>query len=98
MSLLVSTCTSLTSPSGVTTTRADNTPVNAVIRFSTRFMPHGSGVPPPPSGKGSCSEDDDGDGFEGVTAMLPPLPLWPPDCGPPPSPDTARDRRRPARL
>ena len=47
MLLVVRTCTSLTSPSGVTTTRADNTPVNPVIRFSTRFMPQGSGVLPP---------------------------------------------------
>src|SRR6266550_5371037 len=51
-SLLVRTCTSLTSPSGVATTRADNTPVSPVIRFSSRFIPHGSACPVP-SGKGS---------------------------------------------
>src|SRR5882757_2167021 len=45
MSLLVRTCTSLTSPSGVATTRADSTPVSPVIRFSSRFIPQGSGVP-----------------------------------------------------
>ena len=44
MSLVVSTWISLTSPSGVTTTRADNTPVRPAIRFSARFTPHGSGA------------------------------------------------------
>src|SRR5256885_12150043 len=43
-SLLVSTWISLTSPSGVTTTRADSTPVRLVIRFSARFTPQGSGA------------------------------------------------------
>src|SRR6267378_4375829 len=39
MSLRVRTWTSLTSPSGVVTTRADRMPVSVVIMFSTRFMP-----------------------------------------------------------
>src|SRR5438552_6256040 len=43
-SLVVSTWISLTSPSGVTTTRADRTPVRLVIRFSARFTPQGSGA------------------------------------------------------
>src|SRR6185503_9412797 len=58
--LLVSTWTSLTSPSGVTTTRADSTPVNVVMRFSTRFIPQGSGCPGGPggpNGTGSCGLD-----------------------------------------
>src|SRR6266550_1858607 len=38
-SLVVSTWISLTSPSGVTTTRAESTPVRLVIRFSARFTP-----------------------------------------------------------
>src|SRR5690348_5091125 len=42
MSFCVSTWISLTSPCGVTTTRADNTPVRLVMRFSARFTPHGS--------------------------------------------------------
>src|SRR5881296_3201119 len=42
-SLWVRTWISLTSPCGVTTTRADSTPVRLVSRFSTRFTPHGSG-------------------------------------------------------
>src|SRR2546421_1580283 len=60
MSLVVSTWISLTSPSGVTTTRAESTPVSPAIRFSARFTPHGSGAwpavvrgrasPPPPPG------------------------------------------------
>src|SRR2546422_2063866 len=41
---MVSTWISLTSPSGVTTTRADRTPVRLVIRFSARFTPQGSGA------------------------------------------------------
>src|SRR5437660_3136504 len=44
MSLEVSTWISLTSPSGVTTTRAERIPVRPAIRFSARFTPHGSGV------------------------------------------------------
>src|SRR3989442_872670 len=44
MSLSVSTWISLTSPSGVTTTRADSTPVSPAMRFSARFTPHGSGA------------------------------------------------------
>src|SRR3989475_5947446 len=43
-SLWVRTWISLTSPCGVTTTRADSTPVRLVSRFSTRFTPHGSGA------------------------------------------------------
>src|SRR6266851_7991680 len=96
MSLLVSTCTSLTSPSGVATTRADSTPVSPVIRFSSRFIPHGSGVPVPSGKSGlSCA----GEGLD-VTWTAPPhllLHPWRPDCVPPPWPDTARDPRRPAR-
>src|SRR5438876_8633264 len=46
MSLEVSTWISLTSPSGVTTTRAERTPVRPAIRFSARLTPHGSGVWP----------------------------------------------------
>src|SRR6266540_1883827 len=47
-SLMVRTWISLTSPSGVTTTRADRTPVRLVSRFSARLTPHGSGPPAPP--------------------------------------------------
>src|SRR5882672_900838 len=65
MSLRVSTCTSLTSPKGVTTTRADSTPVSAVIKFSTRLIPHGSGFCTGVKGTGSCS------GLAGVTSSLP---------------------------
>src|SRR5919108_6435337 len=54
ISLLVSTWISLTSPSGVTTTRADRTPVRPAIRFSARFTPHGSG-PWPAAASGSAS-------------------------------------------
>src|SRR6266566_258782 len=71
MSLVVSTWISLTSPSGVTTTRADNTPVRLVIRFSARLTPQGSGEAPP-IGMGGCSDGSlasraEGDG---VTALL----------------------------
>src|SRR2546430_1131400 len=45
---MVSTWISLTSPIGVTTTRADKTPVRLAIRFSARFTPHGSGLCAPP--------------------------------------------------
>src|SRR6266699_4649240 len=65
MSLRVSTCTSLTSPKGVTTTRADSTPVSAVIKFSTRLIPHGSGFCTGVKGTGSCSE------LAGVTSSFP---------------------------
>src|SRR6267378_2785913 len=62
-SLAVSTWISLISPSGVTMTRADNTPVRLVIRFSARFTPHGSG-PGSPSPNGPVTLDD-------VTSALP---------------------------
>src|SRR5512132_2403871 len=39
-----STWTSLTSPSGVVTTRADRIPSRLVSRFSARRTPHGSGT------------------------------------------------------
>src|SRR6266511_406876 len=84
MSLLVSTCTSLTSPNGVTTTRADSTPVRPVVRLSTRLMPHGS-VCPVPSGQGSCA----------VTWFAPPPHRWRLDCVPRPSHDTMRGPPRP---
>src|SRR2546422_5959609 len=96
MSLLVSTCTSLTSPSGVATTRADSTPVSPVIRFSRRFIPHGSGVPVPSGKSGlSCA----GEGLDVTSTAHPPRPLhpWRPDCVLPPWHDTARDPRRPGR-
>src|SRR5256885_11000590 len=95
MSLRVRTLTSLTSPSGVVTTRADRMPVSVLIRFSTRFMPHGSGVPvPPPSGKGCCSEAGDG-----LDVTVPPrFPRLRPDSDRPPWHDTTRDRPPPARL
>src|SRR3989442_11609099 len=92
MSLRVRTWTSLTSPSGVVTTRAERMPVSVVIKFSIRFMPQGSGVPPPvppPRGNGSWSEA--GEGFD-VTVPL----RLPPDSDRLPSHDTARDRPPPA--
>src|SRR6266702_5632358 len=46
ISLEVSTWISLTSPSGVTTTRAERTPVRPAIRSSARLPTHGSGVWP----------------------------------------------------
>src|SRR3954467_7042206 len=93
----VSTWTSLTSPNGVTTTRAERTPVSPAMRFSIRFIPHGSGVPAAGvSGSGSCS---DCDGFDVVTAAVLPLhQALRPGYGPRPWRGTARDRPRPARL
>src|SRR5881392_3778126 len=71
MSLVVSTWISLTSPSGVTTTRADSTPVSPAIRFSARFTPHGSGVwPAAVRGRASRSAAPPGvsAGLDGVTS------------------------------
>src|SRR5215213_8660026 len=53
-----STWTSLTSPSGVVTTRAERMPSRLVSRFSARRTPHGSGMAsgdgPLPGGGGPC--------------------------------------------
>src|SRR5919112_4157150 len=53
-----STWTSLTSPSGVVTTRADRIPSRLVSRFSARRTPHGSGIASGdalfPGGGGPC--------------------------------------------
>src|SRR2546430_8688099 len=71
MSLVVSTWISLTSPSGVTTTRADSTPVSPAIRLSARFTPHGSGVwPAGVRGRASRSAAPPGvsAGLDGVTS------------------------------
>src|SRR6059058_5458135 len=71
VSLEVSTWISLTSPSGVTTTRADRIPVRPAIRFSARFTPHGSGVwPGGVSGRASRSAAPPGvsAGLDGVTS------------------------------
>src|SRR5437667_5537610 len=71
MSLEVSTWISLTSPSGVTTTRAERIPVRPAIRFSARFTPHGSGVwPGGVSGRASRSGAPPGvsAGLDGVTS------------------------------
>src|SRR5258708_3608312 len=71
MSLVVSTWISLTSPSGVTTTRADSTPVRLVMRFSARFTPQGSGEAPP-IGMGGCSDSSLASraGVDGVTTSV----------------------------
>src|SRR5258708_13423017 len=71
MSLVVSTWISLTSPSGVTTTRADSTPVRLVMRFSARFTPQGSGEAPP-IGMGGCSDGSLASraGVDGVTTSV----------------------------
>src|SRR5713101_5897052 len=68
-----STWISLTSPSGVVTTRADKTPSRLVSRFSARRTPQGSGresgadAPPRPGAPGS-----DGRALkEPVTALSP---------------------------
>src|SRR5216117_3781836 len=63
-SLRVSTWISLTSPCGVTTTLADNTPVRLVSRFSARFTPHGSGIGGSPWSPDSCAD------LEGVTSLV----------------------------
>src|SRR5690349_15176970 len=73
-SLVVSTWISLTSPSGVTTTRADRMPVSPVIRFSARFTPQGSGTWLPPdapgvSGAMSRTAPAVSCGFEVVTSV-----------------------------
>src|SRR3954471_16698023 len=53
-----STCTSLTSPSGVVTTRAERIPSRLVSRFSARRTPQGSGMASGdgllPGGGGPC--------------------------------------------
>src|SRR5207245_2106814 len=78
-SLIVSTWISLTSPSGVTTTRADSTPVRLAIRFSARLIPHGSGMCPLPPVRGSGSRSDDPFGVSAVlgsTRHLSPVATW----------------------
>ncbi len=49
-----STCTSLTSPSGVVTTRAERIPSRLVSRFSARRTPQGSGIDSALAGRPGC--------------------------------------------
>src|SRR5207245_9437314 len=69
-SLWVRTWISLTSPCGVTTTRADSTPVRLVSRFSTRFTPHGSGDLGGGVSAIGSSGDPSGTSLEGVTSLV----------------------------
>src|SRR5207245_2145953 len=92
-SLVVSTWISLTSPSGVTTTRAESTPVRLVIRFSARFTPHGSGAWG--GVNGIASRFSAPSGLEGVTLSVPPSP---PGFAPRPWRGTAHGQPPRARL
>jgi hypothetical protein len=49
-----STWTSLTSPSGVVTTRAERIPSRLVSRFSARRTPQGSGIASAAPGRAGC--------------------------------------------
>src|SRR2546422_1730349 len=93
-SLVVSTWISLTSPGGVTTTRADRMPVRLAIRISARFTPHGSGA---------CGGVVSGNGSRfsapsGLEIVTPSVLPSPPGFDPRPWRGTARGRPPPARL